>query len=176
ADIGDEVSLATLLPRVRRTALEAYAHQDVPFERVVAELRWERDLSRSPLFQAMFILQNAPASRLALPGLSLALAEVDNGTAKFELTLSLEEGGDGLAGWIEYNSALFDATTAERFAVHFGHLLAAAAAGPERPLGALPLLGEVDRAQLVTEWNDTRAELPPEPFVHRFVAAWAART
>jgi amino acid adenylation domain-containing protein len=176
ADFGDDPSLLTLLARMRRTALEAYMHQDVPFERLVEELQPERDLSRSPLFQAMFVLQNAPAPRLELPGLSLAVSEVDNGTAKLELTLSLEETGDGLLGWIEFNSDLFDGTTAERIGAHFGHLLAAAAASPETPLAELPLLGESGRFQLLTEWNDTRVEIPREALVHRLVAAQAERT
>jgi amino acid adenylation domain-containing protein len=176
ADFGDAPSLAVLLERLRRTALEAYMHQDVPFERLVEELQPERDLSRSPLFQAMLVLQNAPAPRLELPGLRLAVSEVDNGTAKLELTLSLEETGDGLAGWIEYNSDLFDGTTAERIGTHFGHLLAAAAASPETPLAELPLLGESGRFQLLVEWNDTRVEIPREGLVHRLVAAQAERT
>ncbi len=176
ADFDDAPSFSTLLARMRRAALEAYAHQDVPFERLVEELQPERDLSRSPLFQAMFVLQNAPAARLELPDLRLDVSEVDNGTAKLELTLSLEEAGDCLLGWIEHNTDLFDGTTAERFGSHFVHLLAAAVASPEAPLSELPLLGESGRFQLLTEWNDTRVEIPREALVHRLVAAQAERT
>jgi amino acid adenylation domain-containing protein len=175
AGFTSETSLRALLPEVRETALGAFAHQDVPFERLVEELQPERDLSRTPLFQAMFVLQNAPAPRLDLPGLSLAVSEVDNGTAKFELTLSLEETGDGLLGWIEYNSDLFDIPTVERFAASFGRLLEAAVADPDRPLAGLPLLGEAGRLQLLAEWNDTRAEIPGEALVHRLVETQAER-
>ena len=166
-DLAADPSLVMLLRAVRQTALAAYAHQDVPFERLVDELQPRRDLARSPLFQAMFVLQNAPAPRLDLAGLALDLAELDNGTAKFDLTLSLEEVGGELHGWIEFNRDLFDPATIERFGHHFRRLLAAAVERPGEPLAALPLLGAAERAQLVSEWNDTHAE-PAEPApVHR---------
>jgi amino acid adenylation domain-containing protein len=174
-DLAAATSLQSLLGPVRRTALEAYAHQDIPFERLVDELSPSRDLARSPLFQTMLVLQNAPAPRLELAGLSLDLAELDNGTAKFELTLSLEEVDGGLSGWIEYDSDLFDTTTAERFSARFRSLLAAAAASPGAPLSLLPLLGEAERSQLLIEWNDSRSDEPAEPFVHRLFATCARR-
>jgi amino acid adenylation domain-containing protein len=174
-DLTGDPSFSTLLGRVRQVALGAYAHQDVPFELVVDDLQPERDLSRSPLFQTMFILQNAPAAELDLPGASLAVAELDNGTAKFELTLSLEEVGGLLLGWLEYNSDLFDRVTVERFSAHCQNLVAAAAERPGEPLSSLTLLGPAERAQLVVEWNDSRADLPGEPFVHTLVRAQAKR-
>ncbi|HEV7514955.1 MAG TPA: amino acid adenylation domain-containing protein, partial [Thermoanaerobaculia bacterium] len=169
AELGGEVSLAGLLPQAREVALGAYAHQDLPFERLVEELEPERDLSRSPLFQAMLGLENAPAARLTLPGLTLALAEIDNGTAKFDLTLALEEdSGDGLSGYLEYASDLFDGVTAERFAQRFELLLDAALAAPQRPLAELPLLAAAER-QALAEWNDTAAPLPQELSIHEWI-------
>ena len=112
-----------LVGRVREVSVGAFAHREVPFERVVEEVRPERDLARSPLLQVMFILQNAAGGPLALPGLALAPYAFETTTAKFELTLSLFAGPQGLAGAIEYNTDLFDAATVERLGGHFGRLL-----------------------------------------------------
>ncbi len=176
ADLGGAPNLGGLIARLREVAMGAYAHQDVPFERLVEELQPERDLSRSPLFQAMLVLQNAPAERLELTDLALAVEELDNGTAKFELTLSLEETSAGLAGWIEHNTDLFDGATIERFAAHLQNLLAAAAERPEQPLRDLPVLAVAELHQLFAEWNDSRAPLPDGTCVHHLLAAQAART
>ena len=181
-DLEGIPSLADLLGQVRQVALDAFAHQDVPFDRLVDELQPQRDLSSSPLFQAMFVLQNAPAPELTLAGLNLAVTELDNGTAKFDLILSLEELDGELHGWIEYSSDLFDLPTVERFSAHFKNLLAAAAARPEAPLAGLDLLGEGERQQLLFDWNDSALALDlgssfPQMFerqVRRTPAALAA--
>jgi len=153
-----EPSFADLLARVRGMALDAYAHQDLPFERLVEELAPERDLSRSPLFQALLVLQNAPSGELRLPGLSLAAVEVDSGIAKFDLTLVLSETADsGFAGALEHNADLFDAGTASRLAARFTALLETAAGDPGRSLWDLPLLLPAERHQVLWEWNDVAA-------------------
>src|SRR5262249_17466419 len=109
-----------LLRAVRETTLGAYAHQNAPFERLVEELQPKRDLSRSPVFQVMFILQNAPGSALELGDVTLTTLDVDNKTAKFDLTLWMhEETGGYLSGTLEYNTDLFDASTVRRLAGHF---------------------------------------------------------
>jgi amino acid adenylation domain-containing protein len=155
ADLSGAPGFRELLHRVRRTALGAYAHQDLPFEKVVEAVAPERDTGRTPLFQGMFALQNTPVERLALPGLSLEILELDWGTAKFDLTLTLEEvGSSGLAGSWEYDRDLFDPTTIARLSGHFERLLAAARAAPARPVEELALLGEAEEEQLRAEWND----------------------
>ncbi|HEX9944677.1 MAG TPA: amino acid adenylation domain-containing protein, partial [Thermoanaerobaculia bacterium] len=139
-DLSGDPSFRELLGRLRETALDAYALQDLPFEKLVEELQPPRDLARPPLFQVMLILQNAPAERLDLPGLALTLEPVSTGTAKLELLLSLGETEDGLAGALEYNADLFDRATAERLLQGFSALLAGAADAPGQRLSELPLL------------------------------------
>ncbi len=150
---------AELLGRVREEALGGYAHQDLPFERLVEELQPERSLAYAPLFQVMLVLQNAPVGKLELPGLSIVPLEVEPGRAKFDFDLSLRETPLGLVGSWEYNGDLFDATTVRRLIEGFEGLLSAAAREPRRPVAALPLLSPGQRHQLLAEWNDTAAEL-----------------
>jgi amino acid adenylation domain-containing protein len=166
-----------LLERVGETTLAAYVHQEVPFERLVEELVPERDLSRPPLVQVLFVVQNAPAAPLELPGLALAASAVPTETAKFDLTCSLMETDGELAGSVEYVRDLFEATTIERLAGHLGRLLAGlAAAEPGTPLPELPLLSAPERHQLLGEWNDTAAAYPRGACLHELVAAQAERT
>ena len=165
-----------LLGRVRETALAASSHQDLPFEKLVEELQPERNLSTSPLFQVMFVLQNAPGGALELPGLTLRPLEVDSGRAKFDLTLSMIEGEDGLRGSIEYSTALFEATTIVRLLGHFRILLEGIVADPERRLSELPLLRAAERHQLLVEWNDTQTEYPKDKPIHQLFEAQVERT
>ncbi len=118
-DLTGEPSFRELLGRVRETALAAYLHQDVPFEKLVEELAPERSLAHAPLFQVMLVLQNAPVESLEIQDLRLRPVSVDRTTAKFDLTLSLEEHDGGLAGTVEYATDLFDAATIDRLIVHF---------------------------------------------------------
>ncbi len=148
-----------LLVRVRRTALEAFEHQDLPFERLVEELKPRRDLSRHPLFQAVLAFQNVRLGTLEVPGLTLEPVSQESATTKFDLTFTLFEGEDGLAGQLEYASDLFDRTTVERLLGHFRNLLEGMAAAPGSLLEDLPLLGEAERRQIL-EWSGA-------PVVHR---------
>jgi amino acid adenylation domain-containing protein len=175
ADQGDDPAFRDALGRVRRTALGAYAHQDLPFERLVEELRPERDLGRSPLFQVLFALQNAPAAPVELPGLSLFSREVATGTAKFDWTLVVGESEGGTTASLEFATDLFDRTTAERVLRHFRTLLKGAVADPGRRLSRLPLLDEAERGQILSEWNDTAAPLP-EVCLHELFKAWTDRS
>ncbi|HVT61264.1 MAG TPA: amino acid adenylation domain-containing protein [Thermoanaerobaculia bacterium] len=161
ANLGGEPNFDALLARVRAVALGAYAHQDVPFERLIEAIEVGRDLARPPLFQTMFVWQNAPTPVARLTGLSLVPLESDTLTAKFELTLALQEIRGALHGSLEYNTDLFDAATVRRLAGHLSCLLAAVADRPALPVAALPLLSDAERAQLA-EWNDT-ATLDPDP-------------
>jgi amino acid adenylation domain-containing protein/FkbM family methyltransferase len=157
-DLSGDSPFRELVRRSRDTALEAYALQDLPFEKLVEELHPVRDLSRPPIFQVMLVLQNTPLGPLALPGLTLEPLGVDSGTAKFDLLLALEEREAGLTGALEHNIALFDGTTAERLLRCFGVLLRAAAADPGRRLSSLPLLTEAEIEQLVQDWNRTAVD------------------
>ncbi len=164
---NEQTDLSTLLEQVKASALGAYAHQDVPFERLVDELQPQRDPSRTPLFQAMLAFQVGDATQAR---------EIDNGTAKFELTLSLRQGSDGLVGWLEYDRDLFEAATAARIAGGFVTLLEAGLADPRRLVSELPLLTAAQRRQILTEWNDTRVPLPEDASLHGLFEVQAART
>src|SRR5262249_7202220 len=144
ADLSGDPSFRTLLERVRETCLGAYAHQDLPFEMLVEALQPQRDLSRTPLFQVMFILQNAPLPVVEVPGLRFTPVEAESGTAKFDLTLALVETKQGLVGNLEYNTDLFEAATVRRLLGHFRNLLEAAADDPGRRLSELPLLSAAE--------------------------------
>ncbi|HYO51728.1 non-ribosomal peptide synthetase, partial [Archangium sp.] len=174
--LAGDPSFRELLARAREEALGAYAHQDVPFERLVETLQPGRDLGRSPLFQVMLVLQQDALPELKLPGLALRPQEVDSGTAKFELTLSLTDTAEGFAGTLQYNVELFDAATVERLTGHLRTLLEGALARPELRLSELPLLPEAERRQLLVEWSGTRETLGAPGCLHPLFEAWAART
>ncbi len=177
AELGPALPFRALLARVRETALSAYAHPDVPFERLVQELAPERDLGRAPLFQVMFTLQNAASGALTLPGLDAAPVGAEIATSKFDLTLILADGaGRALGGFFEYATDLFDASTLARMTAHFETLLAGAVAAPDTAIQDLPLLPGAERRRVLAEWNDTARVHEGEAFVHERVAAQAART
>ena len=139
-------SFRELLQRVREVVLDAHSHQDLPFEKLVEELEPERDLSRSPLFQVMFVLQNAPRESLEMPGLTLSLLGSGSKTAKFDLTMFVTEGRRGLLVSLEYNTDLFEAATIERMLGHFQVLLEAVVQEPEAKLGAVAAADECGAA------------------------------
>ncbi|HKQ60129.1 MAG TPA: amino acid adenylation domain-containing protein [Candidatus Polarisedimenticolaceae bacterium] len=166
-DLSGNPRFVELLARVRETTLDAYAHQDLPFEKLVEELRPERDRSRTPLFQVAFVLQNAPVPELELGGLAVTIEELDSGTAKFDLTLCLAESEDGLLASLEYNTDLFEEATAERLLQRFGLLLEGIAADPHARLRALPLLAPEERQWLLGASNAGAAELVVDDCLHR---------
>jgi len=175
-DLSGDPTFTELLARTRTTTLAAYDHQEVPFEQLVAELHIARDLSRTPLVQVMFVLQNAPRANLHLAGLTLESLNVETGTAKFDLSLSITETPEGLRAAFEYNSGLFDAPTIERLAGHYHTLLEGVVAAPDQSISALPLLTDVERCQLLVGWNDTRTDYPRDACVHELFAVQAGRT
>ncbi|HEY2738887.1 MAG TPA: condensation domain-containing protein, partial [Thermoanaerobaculia bacterium] len=151
-DMTSDSSFRALLGRTRETALAAHSHQDLPFERLVQELAPKRSLAWSPLFQVMFVLQNAPVESLEIRGLRFRPMSGAGGIgtlAKFDLTLSLGATPDGLAGGVEYATDLFDFATVERFLGHWAHLLAGATAEPGTLLSKLRLMSEEEERQLV---------------------------
>jgi amino acid adenylation domain-containing protein/non-ribosomal peptide synthase protein (TIGR01720 family) len=171
-------SFRQLLGRVREQTLGAYAHQDVPFEKLVEELQPERNLSTTPLFQVMFVYQNAGenAGALDLPGLQLRGIETESQTAKFELTLAMSEGHGELGASFEYNTDLFNTQTIERLASHFERLLESIVADPEQSVAGLKWLSEAEQQQLLIQWNDTHADYPTGETVHRLFEQQVART
>ncbi len=148
-DLSGEPSFRELVRRVRATGLAAYAHQDVPFEHLVETLRTRRDLSHTPLFQALFVLQNAPISEFALPGLRITPIEVDRGTSKFDVGLSLTESAEGFKGALECSTDLFDAASVRRMAGHFTELLSSAVETPDEHVSTLRLLSPSERHELL---------------------------
>jgi amino acid adenylation domain-containing protein len=178
-DLSGRPSFAELVGRVRETSCAAFAHQDLPFEKVVEAVRPERDLAHTPLFQVMLALQNTPLGALRLPGVTLDLLPIESGQAKFDLTLSLAEAaGEGLRGTLEYSRDLFEAATAERLLGQLAALLAGAVAEPERDFRELPLLSAAERQQALWEWSG-RGVQPvgrgEEPLVPALFEAQAAR-
>ncbi|WP_164003067.1 condensation domain-containing protein, partial [Pyxidicoccus caerfyrddinensis] len=165
-----------LLGQVREMTLGAYAHQEVPFERLVEELQPERDMSRGPLFQVMFVLQNAPGSAVSLPGLTLEAAESSGKTSKFDLTLGMGESEEGLSGGLEFNSDLFEPDTIERLLGHLRVLLESAVSNPGQRLEDLPLMGEQERRRLVEEWSGKAVEYPREASLAELFEAQVQRT
>jgi amino acid adenylation domain-containing protein len=175
-DLAGDPSFGELLERVRQVSLGAYAHQSLPFEKLVEELRPDRDLRRTPLFQVGFQLLNVSASALELPELALRPVDFAARAAKFDLELALSEGDERLDGLLDYDAGLFDAATMERLLAHFERLLAAAVEQPGLQLSELPLLTLAERHQMLREWNDTAIAYEGGVCLHELVAAQAART
>ncbi|MBD1902823.1 non-ribosomal peptide synthetase [Trichocoleus sp. DQ-A3] len=158
-DLAGNPSFKELLVRVRKIAIDAYVHQDLPFEKLV-ELQSSRDLSYNPIFQVMFVLQNPALSTVSLPELTLKTSEIESGTAKFDLFLSMIDTEQGLSGTLEYNTDLFNADTITRMLGHFQTLLEGIVADPEQCLSDLPLLNASEHHTLLVEWNDTQVDYP----------------
>src|SRR5207248_6568839 len=166
ARFSERVTFRELLRQVRETALEAYAQQDLPFEKLVEELQPERMLSHSPIFQVMLDLQNAPMRDMHLQGLRLTPLPFDSRMAKFDLTLTMGETDGRLSGLLEYNADLFEAATIKRMAAHFVRLLEAAVSNPDEQVSRLRLLSDAEREQILSEWNDTQAEHEAARCIH----------
>ena len=162
-EVGGAPTFRELLGRVREVALGAYAHQEVPFEKLVEELRPTRDLRYSPLFQVMLVLQNLPDREIALPELKLSPVEQESAVVKLELALSLERTTEGLRGVFAYDASLFEAATIERLGRHLETLLTAVVAEPERRLAEVELLEGEERARVLEGWSrGPRVEGPLE--------------
>ena len=169
-------SFRELLKRVSKTCVEAYAHQDMPFEKLIEELQLERELNRAPLFQVMFNLQNISERSLELPGVSLGFMNIQAAAARFDLTVELSENPRDLSCSFIYSTDLFEAATAERMAGHFQRLLECLAANPDLHLSEVSVLTQVERHQLLVEWNDTDADYAKENLLHRLFEAQAERS
>ncbi|HVE66876.1 MAG TPA: amino acid adenylation domain-containing protein, partial [Thermoanaerobaculia bacterium] len=160
-DLSGDPTFRELLGRVREAALEAHAHQDLPFEKLVEELRPVRNLGHTPLFQVMFGLQNASRETPQISGLTLRRMEINRPVTHFDLSLDVVEGGEEIVCVFWFNTDLFDSSTIVRLAGHFRRLLEAIVADPDQRIWELPLLTELERRQLLFEWNRTES-----PFAH----------
>ncbi len=176
ADLSGDPTFRELLGRVRRQALGAYAHQELPFERLVEELQPERDLSRTAVFQTMFQLRNIPRKALQMNALGIEELEFDPGIAKFDLTLEAVERPDGIECICEYSTDLFERPTIERLLGHYRTLLESAIADPDLPLSRQPLLTTQERQQILVDWNATQQDYPREGSLHQLIEEQAERT
>ncbi len=166
--VSDDSTFIQLLQHVREITLNAQDHQELPFEKLVEELQPKRDTSYTPIFQVMFVLQNAPVPEIQMPGMVLRRIPVHGDTSKFDLLLSLQQSGDALNAELEYDTELFNASTMERMVAHFCSLLASALAHPHARTSDLALLSDAESRQLLFEWNNTvRIYSPQQGFIHQ---------
>lgn len=175
-DLSGDPSFAEVLRRVKQVALEGFDHQDMPFDVLVQELNPEREAGTPPVFQVMFNFIHGATQTVEAAGTTWTAAMIANGTAKFDLTLNLEETAEGLLTSFEYNTDLFDADSVARMSGHFRTLLEAIVADPQRKISELPLLTEAERKQLLVDWNATQADYPRDRCVYQLVAEQAAKT
>ncbi|MFP2902691.1 non-ribosomal peptide synthetase, partial [Corallococcus sp. 4LFB] len=173
AQVSSGASFRQLIQQVREASLGAYAHQDIPFERLVEALRPQRDLTRPPLFQALFALQNTSMPSLQLPGLSLRGLELEGHNVKAELELFLFETPDGFDGSLGFNTGLFAPATAQRMARHFVSLVEALVSHPEASLASASMLSQDELHQVLVRWNDTRSSYPAEASIPQCFEAQA---
>jgi len=167
ADFSDNPEFVDLLTQIREMSLGAYAHQDLPFEKLVEELHPQRDMSHSPLFQVAFVLQNIPAEEgIQISELSMKPLNADAEVAKYDLTLTMNESGDQLVGSMEYNTDLFERSTIQRMLNHFNLLLAAIVDDPELPVDDIDMLDESEAQKILGNWNETVRDYPLDQCVH----------
>ncbi|MEH2067463.1 MAG: amino acid adenylation domain-containing protein [Nostoc sp.] len=176
ADLSGNPTFRELLSRVREVTLGAYAHQDLPFEKLVEELHPERELSRHPLFQVTLALQNTPPSVLELPGLTLSLFDLNIITAKLDLEFHLWQDWESLKGQVVYSTDLFDESTISRMLEHFQTLLESIVANPDQRLRDLPVLTAREQQQLLIDWNKTKKDYPHNKCFHQLFEAQVEQT
>jgi amino acid adenylation domain-containing protein len=174
--LSGERTFRELLRRVREVSLGAFAHQDLPFEKLVEELHPQRSLGQSPLFQVMLDLQNAPMELKQIEGLRFSLVPVETETAKFDLTLTFSQTDEGLDAALEYSTELFDEGTASRIVANFLVLLEGIAEHPDAKIDLLPLVAEAEKQELLMEWNNIRLDHTERIHVHRIFEQQAQRT
>jgi amino acid adenylation domain-containing protein len=175
-DLTGEPNFIELMQRVRDVSLGAYAHQELPFDKLVEKLCPSRSFSYSPIFQVMFVLQNAPVEISEPVDLKLIPLNSETGTAQYDLTLMMEETEIGLSGHFEYNSGLFDRLTIKRLISHFQILLESIVANPNKSIAELLILTEKERQQLLVEWNDTNTDYPQDKCIHQLFEEQVERT
>ena len=171
-----DLSVTELLGQIKASLLEAYAHQDVPFEQVVEALRPPRSINHSPIFQVLLSMDGTPAAEaLNLPGLTLEVLESPHVAAQFDLSLSLSEAHAQITGSLEYASDLFERSTIERLTQHLQSLLGGMVADPGQRVSHLPLLSAAERRQMVVEFNATQVDYPRDQLIHQLFAQQVAQ-
>ncbi len=175
-DLSGNPSFQEVLKRVREVTLGAYANQDLPFERLVDELKPVRDLSRQPLFQVLFAFQNTPRTKLEVAGLTFSGVAVEKQTVQFDLNVAMAETEQGIACEWHYNTDLFEGATIRRMLANLESLFEAAVTKPEEAIGKLEWLLSDEREQVLTRWNETGAEYPRETCIHELFEQQVERT
>jgi amino acid adenylation domain-containing protein len=175
-DLRGDPRFTELLRRVRRSALEAYDHQDLPFEKVVEEIQPERSLSHSPFFQVMFQLRNLPNQHVRLPGLAIEEFDLDSGIANFDISLSIIEVAEGLKAQLVFKADLFDPDTIVRMLEHYQNLLEGIVADPERRISLQPLLSEAELHKQSVTWNNVTTDYPRNSCIHQLFEEHAEQT
>jgi amino acid adenylation domain-containing protein len=170
-DLSGGPTFPQYLQQVREITLEAFLHQDLPFELLVEALQPQRNLSYTPIFQVVFSLQNAPVSEMSLRGLTLGFPEIEETAAKYDLLLDMREIGSGFTGALEYNTDLFDAATAHRIATHYQQLLKSIASTPSQRISEMALLTAAERHEMLVEWNQSQSEYPAQHCIHELFEA-----
>jgi len=180
-ELADDPDFRSLLRRVQGVTVEAYENQDIPFEKIVEALNVDRDLSRNPLVQVVFVLQNAPmhasgSSTAGLKGLAITPVAFDTGTVRLDMEVHVWEDRDGLKIEFVYNTGLFEPETIARMAANYLGLLEAVVADPSRRISEIPVLAPAERHLLLSAWNDTARDYTRDRCIHQFVAGHAALT
>jgi len=176
ADLSGNPAFSDFLLQVRDTCVGADVNQDLPFEKLVQELQPERDQSRNPLFQVMFVLQNATSPFTGIPGLRIEPVEIETMRSPFDLSLFLRERDGKYIGFIEYSTDLFDRDRIERMAGHYRTLLDGIVTDPAQSIATLPILTEAERHQILIEWNDTAVDYPKDKCIHHLFEEQVERT
>jgi non-ribosomal peptide synthetase component F len=166
SDVRGEASYQELLREVREETLGAYGHQELPFEKLVEEMQPERDLSHTPLFQVMFVMQNAPRETKGVSGVGMEAFGAESRTAQFELTVEMMEVGGRAGGTIQYNTDLFDKSTIERMTGHLERILESIVENPKEEISRLEMMREEEKRQVMEEWNGTRKEYGERRCIH----------
>ncbi|MDN3658659.1 amino acid adenylation domain-containing protein [Ferruginibacter paludis] len=175
-NLSGDPGFRELIKRVRDVSLEAYAHQDLPFEQLVEELKPKRDLSRTPVFQVVFNMQNSPMPELEIPGIEMKFLEINRGVSQFDLTFMLSKSKGKYHGTVEYNNDLFKPATVTRMFQSFQMLLESAITQPDCPISRLPIVTKEELHRLVYELNLTSLDYPHNKCVHQLFEAQAERT
>ncbi len=177
SDLSGDPAFSELLVRVRRTTLDAYEHQDIPFEILLEELQPERTMSRTPLFQVLIVLQNMPSAEMELVGLEIESLKVGHKLSKLDLSLYLKETDGGLQARFEYSTDLFDSSTIERLSTHFQVLLESIVSNPQRPISQLAIMPSAERTLVLETWNQTGTDISSLPdLVSQFYIQVAAQS
>lgn len=168
-NLSDDPTFEEYVRRVKEVTLNAYEHQEIPFEKIVDKLKIERDMGRNPLFQVMFVLQNTPYPQLKFSDITMETIEFHNGTCKFDLWLSIVEEGGKLRGALEYNSTIFERKTALRIIDNFTYLLEEILSNPKKQISNFTSISKYEKDKLLIEWNNTSKDYGEEKYLHKLI-------